>query len=154
MKLCMVLLISVLLSTLSYAQTGGAKSTGNNDEKIIRQWEQDWAKALMSGDTNQLKKTSSATAANYTFTDPAGRYEQWKDMRKVTPVIKFERAEIRDMTIHLYPNTATATYVRHDKGKINNEIINGANRWLDVFVKLNGKWTRVATQGTPVAGKQ
>lgn len=147
--------VILLMSALFYysninAQGGTPDKQNDNTKKVLMQWEQNWAKTLMSGDTARLKRSSSNNASTYTFIDPTGTYSHSKEMKKVTPVIKFDILQIEDMNVNVYENTAVVTFVRNDKGTIEGTPIDGKNRWTDVFVKQKGQWTHVSTQATPV----
>ena len=47
-------------------------------------------------------------------------------------------------------NAAVVTYRSTDHGTYNGKDISGQYRWTDVFVKHNGQWQVVSTQGTHI----
>jgi ketosteroid isomerase-like protein len=46
---------------------------------------------------------------------------------------------------------AVVVYRSDDKGAYKGKDITGQYRWLDVFVKRDGKWQIAIDQGTPIA---
>jgi ketosteroid isomerase-like protein len=46
---------------------------------------------------------------------------------------------------------AVVVYRSDDKGTYKGKDITGQYRWLDVFVKRDGKWQIAIDQGTPIA---
>ena len=50
----------------------------------------------------------------------------------------------------MYGNAAVATGLSTGKGTFRGQEINGSSRFTDTWVKRNGKWQAVASQGTKV----
>jgi ketosteroid isomerase-like protein len=64
--------------------------------------------------------------------------------------LKIESSTPDDMKVQVYGNTAVVTYGTIDKGTYKGKDLSGKYRWMDVFVRRNGRWQIVAGQGTPV----
>jgi ketosteroid isomerase-like protein len=64
--------------------------------------------------------------------------------------LKMESTKNDDMKVQVYGDTAIVTYRSTDKGKYKDFDISGQYRWTDVFVKRNGRWQIVSTQGTRI----
>ena len=64
--------------------------------------------------------------------------------------LKLESSKIDDMKVQVHGDMAIVTYKTTDKGKYKGIDISGDYRWIDVFVKKDGKWLLVAGQGTPI----
>jgi ketosteroid isomerase-like protein len=62
-----------------------------------------------------------------------------------------ESSKSEDMKVQVYRDTAVVTYRSTDKGNYKGNDISGRYRWTDVFVKRNGRWQVVSTQGTRIA---
>ena len=68
-------------------------------------------------------------------------------------VLKLESSVNSQMKVKVFGNTAVVTFRSMDKGKFNGQEIKGSFQWTELFLKMNGKWMIIATQGTPVAAK-
>lgn len=64
---------------------------------------------------------------------------------------KLTEATVTDFKVHEFGDTAVATFTSTDKGTWRGEDISGVFRWMDVFVKKNGRWQLIASQATRVA---
>ena len=64
--------------------------------------------------------------------------------------LALESSEIADMKVHAHGDAAVVTYSTTDKGKYKGQDVSGRYRWTDVFVRRNGTWQIVASQGTPI----
>ncbi len=145
-----LLLLAVLATVAtSYAEKNTGKKASGSEQEIIR-IEQEMLDALLKGDATANERYM---AQDYVFTGPDG-----KVMDKTQSVadvksgdLKLESSKMDDMKVHVYGDTAVATYGSTDKGSYKGKDISGKFRWTDVFVKRGGKWQLVAGHGTPIA---
>ena len=144
-KLFPVIALTMLL-LLSGSTAYGQKMTV---EQTLMNMEQEMASAFIKGDWTVYDKY---TADNGTFTDPGGmtmNKSQAMAMFK-SGDLKLTSSKIDNMKVQMFGKTAIVTYSTRDTGTYKGKDITGQYRWIDVFVKMDGKWKLVAGQGTPV----
>lgn len=142
-NLFLAITLMMLFGSLAYGQ----KMT---TEQTLMKMEQEMADAIVKGDTTVWDKYS---ADNASFTDPGGMM-----MNKAQTLAMFKSGDIKivstkmhDMKVQMFGDTAIVTYGSTDKGMVKGQDISGEYRWMDVFVKIGGKWKLVAGQGTSVS---
>ena len=118
-------------------------------EQDLMQLEQKLADAFVKGD---MVFFGSHLAENATLTDPGGMVNTKAQLEAdvKSGALKLESSKIDDMKVQVHGDTAIVTYKTTDKGKYKEIDISGDYRWIDVFVKKDGKWLLVAGQGTPI----
>jgi hypothetical protein len=136
--------LCILLACLLPAQT---KSSGAEQE--VMRIEQEMLAALLKGDAGPSERY---LAGNYVFTGPdgvtMGKAQSIQDLKSGN--LKLQAASLDDSKVHVYGDTAIVTYSSNDKGTYKGKDISGKTRWTDVFVKEKGRWTVVASHGSPV----
>lgn len=145
-----ILVLAVLMITPSFGQ---AKDRSNkesgNVEQALMHIEQEMVDALLKGDVSANERYLADT---YIFTDPDGtvmdKTRMVADLKSGD--LKFESSKVDDMKVQGFGNAAVVTYGTTDKGTYKGKDLSGRYRWTDVFVKRNGRWQIVATQGTRV----
>jgi len=123
--------------------------TGTTVEQELMQLEQKLADAIVKGD---MAFFGSHLADNATLTDPSGMVNTKAQLEAdvKSGALKLESSKIDDMKVQTHGDAAIVTYKTTDKGKYKEMDISGEYRWIDVFVKKDGKWMIVAGQGTPI----
>jgi ketosteroid isomerase-like protein len=122
---------------------------GATVEQDLMQLEQKLADAFVKGD---MAFFGSHLADNATLTDPGGMVNTKAQLEAdvKSGALKLESSKIDDMKVQTHGDVAIVTYKTTDKGKYKEMDISGEYRWIDVFVKKDGKWMIVAGQGTPI----
>jgi len=121
-------------------------------EKELLKVENDWSTAWMKKDSAALQ---SLYATEYLATDWEGAtFTKTQDIANgMAPDTKTQSFVLSDMKVHVYGDTAVVTGLNTIKATFKGADVSGAYRFTDVFVKREGRWQAVATQGTKVVKK-
>lgn len=124
------------------------KASGNVQDQI-KKLEEEWANGAIKGDASVVDRFE---ADDIVSTDPSGRVTgKQQDVQDVkSGELKFESMNLSDVKVSVYGNTAVATGVNTLKGTYKGKDISGEYRFTDTWVKRNGQWQVVASQGTKV----
>jgi ketosteroid isomerase-like protein len=119
-------------------------------EKELIKVENDWNTASIKRDTKTLELLY---ASEYHSTDYTGKtYTKAEDLKSTTdPKNVFTSGVLSDLQVHIYGQTAVVTGLNTVKASYDGKETSGDYRFTDVFVKRDGRWQCVATQGTKVA---
>ncbi len=138
--LIFTLAVVLTLPTITLAKEKGTGGTA--DEATLKKIEQELTDSILKSDTAAFEKY---LASDYLGIGPDGvtqnKSELLADIKSGT--LKLESSNLSDMKVQVYRSDDKGTY----KGKD----ITGQYRWLDVFVKRDGKWQIAIDQGTPIA---
>ena len=131
------------------------KEYENNDKKQLLALEYNWLKAEFNLDTAYLATLMDDGFIGITATGTSNKQEELIDYhRTVSQRLKdsvfIDSFRLANTTVNLYGTTAVVTFVvqtfRKDKGVP----VERRTRFYDVWIKRNGKWKAVASQGTKV----
>ena len=91
-------------------------------------------------------------ADDYTFTDPTGAvHDRQADIENArSGAVVIESAQLDDLSVRVYGETAVVTARNTVKGRAMGQDISGPYRFLDVFVRRDGRWQCVASQMTRI----
>jgi len=148
----LILTLTVVLA-LPTITLGKEKRTGATAdvEATIKKIEQELTDTIVKSDTSAFEKY---LASDYLGIGPDGvtqnKSELLADIKSGT--LKLESSNLSDMKIQVAEaDMAVVVYRSDDKGTYKGKDITGQYRWLDVFVKRDGKWQIAIDQGTPIA---
>ncbi len=143
-QLTMIAAVSVALPLCAYAQAKANPET----EKELMKIEQDLSAALTKPDAAALEPMIAEDA--YMVTPDGTTQTKAEFMADIkTDALKLETNKLEDMKINAAAaDMAVVTYRSTDKGSYKGKDIAGKYRWMDVFVKRNGRWLLIASQGT------
>jgi ketosteroid isomerase-like protein len=121
-------------------------------EKELIKVENDWSTAVVKHDAKALE---SLYAAEYISTDATGTtYNKAEGIKAdASPNFVMTSFVLSDLKVHIYGQTAVVTGINTIEATSDGMDAGGAYRFTDVFVKRNGRWQCVATQGTQIGSK-
>ena len=136
-----------MLCLLSLSLAAGQSATSEEDQ--IKRLEQDWAQATIKSGAAAVDQYE---ADDIITTDPSGRVtNKAQDKTDLSSGdLKLQSMELSDVKVHVYGNTSVAAGTNSLKGTYKGQDISGKYRFTDTWVKRNGKWQVVASQGVKV----
>jgi len=143
-KLLFVAILAVICLLPLWAQTA--------TEKELIKVENDWNAAIMKHDVKVLE---SLYATEYHATDATGQtYNKVEGIQAdASPGTVITSALLSDLKVHIYGQTGVVTGINTIKATSDGKDVGGGYRFTDVFVKRDGRWQCVATQGTKIEKK-
>lgn len=116
-------------------------------EKAIFKMESDWADSFVKGD---MTVTERITTDDYSFINSTGETQtkaQFIEMFK-SGAYKITYLDLDNFKVRVFGDTAVATYGQTEKSQYQGKDNSGHYVYTDVWVRRNGNWQIVATQGT------
>lgn len=110
--------------------------------------EQSWAAALLKRDAAVLERL---LADELVDTSPTGEVATKAEDVAAVPSYNFASYVADEIRVQIYGQAAVVTGRSTQKGSFKGKDLSGVYRWTDTWVKRNGKWQCVATQGSKVA---
>lgn len=141
--LCLIGLLSLGSAVFAQAQTTGGT------EKAVAALEQQW---LQSQKTNNPDLVAPLIADKFINTGADGKVTSREEMLANAKATKYASAEIDDVKVTVFGDTAIATGSFKATGtNALGKPLDVNERWTDTWVKMpNGKWQCVASHGSPV----
>ena len=131
----------------SSTATAAQENSTENVEKAIFKMESDWADSFVKGD---MTVTERITTDDYSFINSSGETQtkaQFMEMFK-SGGYKITYLDLDNFKVRVFGDTAVATYGQTEKSQYQGKDNSGHYVYTDVWVKRNGNWQIVATQGT------
>jgi len=158
-KLLAVLALGLAVSFLAAAQTPektamskGATAQREDVAAQLKALENAWNDAVLKLDAAAMDAILDDTLVDTSATGMVGnKAKDLADLKAGEP--KLESSSLDNMKVHVYGNAAVVTGRFTQKGTYKGKDISGTGRFTDTFVKRNGKWRCVATQGTMISQK-
>jgi hypothetical protein len=146
--LILTLGVVLALPTITLAKE---KGTSADVEATLKKIEQETLDSLLKSDTSAFEKYLTS---DYLGIGPDGvtqnKSELLSDIKSGT--LKLESSTMSDIKVQVAdPDMAVVVYRTNDKGTYKGKDVTGEYRWLDVFVKRDGKWQIAIDQGTQIA---
>src|SRR5215813_2672148 len=120
-----------------------------SDERELTQLLKDLNAAIVKPDIAFLEQVLDS---DYTHYRPHGNVEnraQYLENRK-TGQVDFDSLVADDIKVRIYGDTAIVTYRSTAKGKDQDGAINEQRLWTRIFVRHDGHWKLVHSQGTTI----
>src|SRR6266513_3502554 len=148
--LILILAVSLALPTIALAKEKGTGATADV-EATVKKIEQELLDGILKSDTSAAEKYLTS---DYLGVGPDGatqnKAEFLSDIKSGT--LKLESSKYSDIKVQAGDaDMAVVMYRSNDKGTYKDKDITGEYRWLDVFVKRDGKWQIAIDQGTKIA---
>ena len=119
-----------------------------NVEQHLKDMEQEWAKASLSGDGSMLTPLLSE---DFIGVDSDGSVRSKGDVIARTSKAKFETSEIAELQVNQHGDSAIVTGTWTGKGvDADGKPVDAKERWADTWVKKDGKWVCVASASAPM----
>ncbi len=121
-----------------------------NVEKAILKMESDWADSFVK---NDISFSERITADDYSFINSNAETQtkaEFVEMFK-SGAYKISYLDLDNFKVRVFGDTAVATYGQTEKSVYQGKDNSGHYVYTDVWVKRNGNWQIVATQGTKSA---
>ena len=137
------------VAVLLLAASGLAVADTAADERELTQLINDLNAALVKRDVAFLERVLDRDFVHYR---PHGNVEnraQYLEDRK-SGRVHFDSLLADEIKVRLYGDTAIVTYRSTAKGKDQYGAIDEQRRWTRVFVRKNGRWLLVESQGTTI----
>jgi ketosteroid isomerase-like protein len=153
-RILAVVVLVAAAATLALGQTGNneGKTKGKGKatvEQALLKMERDWTEALLKKDAATVDKI---LADDWVFQGPAGTQTKAQALSELkSEDSKFDSITQGDMKVRVFGNTAVVTGSDDEKSSYKGKDTSGHYAWIDVFVKRQGRWQAVATQGTLMA---
>jgi hypothetical protein len=149
--LILTLAVGLALPTITLAKE---KGTDADVEATVKKIEQQLIDGIVKSDNSPFEKYLTS---DYLGIGPDGvtqnKSELLSDIKSGT--LKLESSMLSDIKVQVADaDMAVVVYRTNDKGTYKGKDITGEYRWLDVFVKRDGKWQVAIDQGTQIAPKQ
>ena len=148
--LILTLAVVLALPTIALAKEKGTRATADL-EATVKKIEQEILDGILKSDTSAIEKYLTS---DYLGVGPDGatqnKSEFLADVKSGT--LKLESSTMSDIKVQVADaDMAVVVYRSDDKGTYKGKDITGQYRWLDVFVKRDGKWQIAIDQGTQIA---
>jgi len=142
-----VMLCVLLLASISIG--GPVRATNSSTEEFVRFMEDAWVNAIVHKDINVL---NHVIADDFGGLSPNGfaytKQEAISDVQSGSYVV--DSMVLENVKVRVYGDTALVTFYQNEKSKFGDEDRSGRYAFTDVWVKRDGVWQAVASQGTPV----
>ena len=137
------------IAVLLLAACGWAVGDTASDERELTQLVNDLNAAIVKPDIAFLERV---LAKDYVHFRPHGNVEtraQYLEDRK-SGSVDFDSLVADEIKVRVYGDTAIVTYRSTAKGKDQDGAIDEQRRWTRVFVRKDGRWQLVHSQGTTI----
>ena len=148
-----ITLLALIISFI-FINCGEDKFTKDLNQHKLKQelitLEDQWAKAVVSGDISVLSKI---LADEYIVTTASGNLKGKSEYLEdfTSGVRKISSLNSDDLQIKIYDDIAILFHGGKAQGSYKDKDVTGSYRWTHVFVHRDERWQCVANQVTPVA---
>jgi hypothetical protein len=142
-----VMLLVLVLVLVAVARP--VRATNSSTEEFIRFLEDAWVNAIVQKDFNVL---NHVVADDFAGISPNGypytKAEAISDLRSGSYVVR--NMALDHVNVRVFEDMAIVTCYQSETSKFGDQDSSGRYAFTDVWVKRNGTWQAVSSQGTPV----
>ena len=140
--LCVLILVSVSIG-------GPVRATNSGNEEFVRFLEDAWVNAIVHKD---IKVLDRVLADDFGGISPNGyRYTKEEAIADIQTGSYVVQSMVLDtVKVRVIGDMAIVTFYQNETSKFGDENCSGRYAFTDVWVKRDGNWQAVASQGTPV----
>jgi ketosteroid isomerase-like protein len=150
-RILAVAVLVVVATSLALGQMADMKEKAKGGEvgveQALMQMERDWTEAGLKKDVATLDKILADDWVGQGITGAATKAEALADLKSGDS--KQDSVTLGEMKVRVFGNTAVVTGSDNEKSSYKGKDTSGHYTWTDVFVKRQGRWQAVASQGTP-----
>jgi hypothetical protein len=151
----LILLVGLFLANTIFVTAQNKKPTLTSDKEQLLALEYNWLKAEFSLDTAYLSTLMDDSFMGITASGTSNKQEELIDYyqtisQRLKDSIFIDSFRLENTIVNLYGNTAVITLIVHTFRKDKGVPVERRTRFYDVWIKRNGKWKAVASQGTKV----
>ncbi len=149
-----IIVIALLLTTVSVAQTPQAKSEQKRSlEQVIRQLDHERIQAQINADVAALDRIY---AADFIGVGPSGAVRTKRQVLSdfKSHELKFQSITTDEVQVRIYGNTAVETGLSTINGQDKGKAVPRDNRFTRVWVKRQGHWQLVLNHYSPLIIQQ
>lgn len=145
--------LAMVLVCAALGQTDKKKSAtaggSGGVEQALMQMEREWTDAQLKKDTKPLDRI---LADDWVAQGPTGTVTKSQALAELkSGESKIDSVTLGPMTVRVFGDTVVVTGSDDEKSSYKGKDTSGHWTWTDVFVKRNGRWQAVASQGTLVS---
>jgi ketosteroid isomerase-like protein len=149
-------LLAAVAGSLALGETSGngEKAQGDANSALVNSFaniENDWWRADKAKDEKALARI---LADDWFYLGPAGTMTKAQELAEVKKRDEnIASLTLTDMKVRVYGDVAIVTFREHEESTKKSIDSSGDYLYTDVFVKRQGRWQAVNSQGTPLAPK-
>jgi ketosteroid isomerase-like protein len=156
-RMLLMPILVVMALTLALGQEQAEKKSAGQGkvaatgavEQQIKDLEKEWNDATLKHDVEALGRTLADDVVDIGDTGQVQtKAQDLADLKSGEP--KLESSSVEDMKVRVFGNVAVVNGHYTEKGTYKGKDISGEGRFTDVFVKRQGRWQCVSTQGTRI----
>lgn len=142
----LVILVAPLLSAHSTAAQGGQSQSASAVEQAVTQLEKDWTQAWLKKDATILERILADDWVGIDYTGKTmTKGESINELKSgASSTLSFE---FGPMKVRVYGDTAIVNGSDTERSTTRGKDSTGHYVWTDVFVRRNGRWQVVSSQG-------
>jgi ketosteroid isomerase-like protein len=150
----LAVLLPVFFVSLASGQMGCTKQEAKKEDarnllETFTNIENEWWEADKKKDTQTLGRI---LADDWFYLGPKGTMTKAQELAEAEKRDEnIESVTLTDMKVRVYGDIAVVTMREHENSTKNNADSSGDSLYTDVFVKRDGRWQAVNSQGTPLA---